>query len=263
MASKSVAANKILPLADAGPDQNVDDFETVTLDGSRSTDPKIGHGNNLAHLWVQTAPTPSNPIVTLSDDTAVQPTFDAPDAGLTGDALTFTLTVTDEDELVSTDEVDVVVAKIAPQANAGQNQTVNESVTVTLEALARPHPARTARAASCLAVLALLAAPLAATALSVPSECMTTESRASGLRLDPRPPADLPLDHWAYPHLTRLVARGILELDLTTLPVSRAAVAAASGCGGVMMTTFSFSSTRYFRAASRISSGVTLRISAR
>ena len=34
----------------------------------------------------------------------------------------------------STDEVDVVVAKIFPQANAGPNQTVNESVIVTLNA---------------------------------------------------------------------------------------------------------------------------------
>ena len=122
------ALQQILPVADAGPDQRVAEFETVTLDGSGSTDPKIGHGNNLSYQWVQTAGTS----VVLSDDTAVQPTFDAPDAGLTGETLTFTLTVTDEDELVSTDEVDVDVAII--QANAGPDQTVNESVTVTLDA---------------------------------------------------------------------------------------------------------------------------------
>jgi hypothetical protein len=121
---------QILPLADAGPDQTVDEFETVTLDGSGSTDPKIGHGNNLSYLWEQTAGT----AVVLSDDTAVQPTFDAPDAGLTGTTLTFTLTVTDEDELVSTDEVDIVVEKILPQADAGPSQSVNEFDTVTLDA---------------------------------------------------------------------------------------------------------------------------------
>ena len=122
------ALQQILPVADAGPDQRVAEFETVTLDGSGSTDPKIGHGNNLSYQWVQTTGTP----VVLSDDTAVQPTFDAPDAGPAGKTLTFTLTVTDEDELVATDEVDVDVAII--QANAGPDQTVNESVTVTLDA---------------------------------------------------------------------------------------------------------------------------------
>jgi hypothetical protein len=96
---------QILPLADAGPDQSVDEFETVTLDGSGSTDPKIGNGDNLSYKWVQTAGTP----VLLSDDTAVQPTFDAPGAG----ALTFMLTVTDEDELVSTDTVKINVTPFA------------------------------------------------------------------------------------------------------------------------------------------------------
>ncbi|MBM3307687.1 MAG: hypothetical protein FJY74_05125 [Candidatus Eisenbacteria bacterium] len=43
----------------------------------------------------------------------------------------------------------------------------------------------------------------------------------------PRPPADVPLSHWAYPLLERLASRGVLDLDLTTRPVSRAAVADA------------------------------------
>ena len=93
---------EILPQADAGPDQSVDEFEAVTLDGSGSTDPKNG---NLSYQWEQTAGTP----VVLSDDTAVQPTFDAPDAG----ALTFILTVTDEDELVSTDTVKIIITPFA------------------------------------------------------------------------------------------------------------------------------------------------------
>jgi len=122
---------QILPLADAGPDQSVNEFETVTLDASESIDPKNG---TLTYQWVQTAGTPL--VDLIPDDKTAQPTFDAPDAGLTGKTLTFTLTVTDEDELVSTDEVDVVVAKIIPQANAGPDQTVNESVTVTLDASA-------------------------------------------------------------------------------------------------------------------------------
>ena len=59
-------------------------------------DPKSG---SLSYQWVQTAGT----AVVLSDAQAFQPTFDAPDAGPTGKTLTFTLTVTDEDELISAD----------------------------------------------------------------------------------------------------------------------------------------------------------------
>ena len=57
-----------------------------------------------------------------------------------------------------------------------------------------------------------------------PGRCL---AGVKAMRIDPRPPADLPLDHWAYPLLERLDARRIIELDLTTLPVSRDAVAAA------------------------------------
>ena len=123
------ALEGILPQADAGPDQSKNEFEPVTLDALASSDPK---GGNLSYQWVQTA---GNPVVDLlPDDQAPQPTFDAPDAGPTGKTLTFTLTVTDEDGLVSTDTVDITLAKIAPQADAGPNQTVYESTTVTLDA---------------------------------------------------------------------------------------------------------------------------------
>jgi hypothetical protein len=104
------ALMEILPQADAGSDQSVETFETVTLDCSGSTDPKIGNGNNLSYNWVQTAGTP---VVPLSDNTAVQPTFDAPGVGVNGEVLTFMLTVTDEDELVSTDTVEIKVIPFA------------------------------------------------------------------------------------------------------------------------------------------------------
>ena len=103
------ALMEILPRADAGPGQSVEEFGTVSLDGSGSTDPKIGNGNNLSYKWVQTVGTP----VLLSDDTAVQPTFDAPDVGANGETLTFKLTVTDEDNLESTDTVSINVIPIA------------------------------------------------------------------------------------------------------------------------------------------------------
>lgn len=57
-----------------------------------------------------------------------------------------------------------------------------------------------------------------------PAECPCA---ARALRYSPRPPSDVPLGHWAYPLLERLAARGVIVLDLTTLPVSREAVATA------------------------------------
>ncbi len=92
----------ILPQADAGPDQFVNEFDPVTLDASGSMDPNNG---NLSYQWVQTAGT----AVVLSDDQAVQPTFVAPDLGSCGGTLTFRVTVTDEDELESTDTVSIGV----------------------------------------------------------------------------------------------------------------------------------------------------------
>jgi len=89
------------PVADAGPDQTVDEGNTVTLDGSGSTDPD----NEIAsYLWTQTDGTS----VTLSDPTAVQPTFLPPpvDAGTT---LTFQLTVEDSSGLQGTDDVAITI----------------------------------------------------------------------------------------------------------------------------------------------------------
>ena len=63
----------------------------------------------MTYNWVQTAGTN----VVLSEAQAVQTTFDAPDAGPTGKTLSFSLTVTDEDELVSTDTINILVEKIS------------------------------------------------------------------------------------------------------------------------------------------------------
>jgi hypothetical protein len=43
----------------------------------------------------------------------------------------------------------------------------------------------------------------------------------------PRPPQDVPTGHWSYPLLTRLVARRVVYVDLSTLPVSRVVVGEA------------------------------------
>ena len=100
------ALMEILPLADAGPDQYVYEFDTVTLDAFGSMDPK---GNNLSYQWVQTG----GSTVALLDDQTAQATFDAPVVGPDGEILTFMVTVTDDDGLESTDAVDINILKDA------------------------------------------------------------------------------------------------------------------------------------------------------
>ena len=117
------------PTADAGPDQTVDEGVTVTLNGSNSSDPD--DDGIASYLWEQT----SGNSMTLSDPTAVQPTFASPDVGPDGESLTFQLTVTDYTGLEDTDTcvVNVTWDNDPPTADAGPDQTVDEGVTVTLD----------------------------------------------------------------------------------------------------------------------------------
>ena len=91
------------PTADAGPDATVTEGETVTLDGSNSSDPD---GGIASYHWVQTGAGTS---ITLSDFSAVQPKFVAPPAGLSGEILTFELTVEDDQGRQSTAVVTLTV----------------------------------------------------------------------------------------------------------------------------------------------------------
>ena len=59
------------PTCDAGTDQIVNEATTVTLDGSGSTD---NDGTIESYVWAQT----SGSVVTLSNNTATQPSFTAP-----------------------------------------------------------------------------------------------------------------------------------------------------------------------------------------
>ena len=122
------------PITDAGPDQTVNENEAVTLDGSNSTDIDDGIAS---YLWEQTGGTTS---ITLSDPTAVQPIFVAPEIGEDGESLTFQLTVTDNGGLESIDtcivnviDTDGVDVNHPPTADAGDDQIVNEGETVTLD----------------------------------------------------------------------------------------------------------------------------------
>ena len=90
------------PVADAGSDQEVDEGETVTLDGSNSTDPDNGIAS---YLWTQT----TGSSVTLSDPTATKPTFVTPPVNVNETTLTFHLTVEDNGGLQSSDEISVTI----------------------------------------------------------------------------------------------------------------------------------------------------------
>jgi predicted RNA-binding protein with TRAM domain len=124
----NVSWSNLPPMADAGPDQTVNEGNTVTLDGSNSTDPDDGIAS---YLWKQLVGSQ----VTLSDPSAAVPTFTAPDVGMGGESLTFQLTVTDGGGLKSTATsiVNVSWVNAAPWADAGPDQTVEEGATLTLD----------------------------------------------------------------------------------------------------------------------------------
>jgi len=113
------------PVANAGPDQIVNEGSIVTLDGSASSDPD---NNTLTYTWI--APTG----ITLSSTTAAKPTFTAPEV-MTDQNYTLSLIVNDGTVNSVADQVVIVVKQVnkAPVANAGPDQTVNEGVVITLD----------------------------------------------------------------------------------------------------------------------------------
>lgn len=104
------------PVANAGPDQTVNENTPVALDGSGSYDPQDGQ---IAPSWIQT----SGPAVTLSSPTAAKPTFTTPDVGSQGAVLVFQLTVSKEcadgTTLTATDEVTITVVEPQPGDSDG------------------------------------------------------------------------------------------------------------------------------------------------
>jgi hypothetical protein len=97
----------------------------VRLDGSGSRDED---GDDLTYLWTQ----PDGTTVTLSDATAAQPTFTAPDQP---SDLTFSLVVNDgtEDSEPDTVTISVMESNQPPLAAAGEDQEVESGATVTLD----------------------------------------------------------------------------------------------------------------------------------
>jgi len=121
------------PVANAGPDQTVDELTPVTLDGTGSTD---ADGHPLTYSWIQIGGTN----VTLSNSTAAEPTFTAPLVSST-EVLTFQLIVNDDIEDGAADTVDVTVNDVPPPnnppvADAGADQSVDELTMVSLNGTA-------------------------------------------------------------------------------------------------------------------------------
>ncbi|HWS46374.1 MAG TPA: PKD domain-containing protein [Acidimicrobiia bacterium] len=116
------------PAVSAGSDQSLLVDSPVTLQGSASQ----ADGHTLTIQWAQTAGTP----VSLSDPTALQPTFAAPTLGPVD--LSFLLTVVDTQNPdptsnTRTASVTVHVTNTAPVADAGSGQSVLVESPVTLD----------------------------------------------------------------------------------------------------------------------------------
>ena len=117
------------PIADAGEAQTVEEGGLVTLNGTASNDPE---DDDLTYSWTQIS---GSPTVTLSSETAAEPTFTAPEL-FAPTTLRFRLTVNDgtedsrvPDEVVITIEAD----NDPPTARAGSDQSVGEGDLVMLD----------------------------------------------------------------------------------------------------------------------------------
>jgi C1A family cysteine protease len=124
------------PSADAGPNQSVTEGQTVTLDGTGSSD---SDGTIAGYQWRRV----SGPTVSLSGANTAQPSFTAPNLTTASDAtLVFELTVTDNDDLTASDRVRVTVtwSNDAPTARAGADDEVVEGAQVNLDGTASADP---------------------------------------------------------------------------------------------------------------------------
>ncbi len=123
------------PVADAGEDKEVDELESITLDGSNSSDPD---GDPLTFEW-------SCEQGELSDSTVDQPEYTALEVE-EDTYFTCTLTVTDKRARRNSDSMEVLVKNVEageeeeeeeennpPVADAGENKEVNELEAVILD----------------------------------------------------------------------------------------------------------------------------------
>ncbi len=115
------------PIANAGSDQPPPSLGTaVVLDGSRSTDPD---GDRLTYQW-QLTQIPPGSQATLSDQTAVRPTFIVDKFG----DYQAVLVVNDGyQNSLNLAQVNIRTSNICPTANAGANKNVPEGQAIALD----------------------------------------------------------------------------------------------------------------------------------
>ncbi|MEM7612729.1 MAG: hypothetical protein AAF270_13670 [Pseudomonadota bacterium] len=126
-------ATNARPVANAGPDQSVDEQVTVTLDGTASSDAEGG----ISYSWAQTAGTS----VVLNGAGTARAAFESP-LLLADEILSFRLTVTDTAGATASDTVAITVIheNLLPSADAGSDQVVLAGSTVTLDGTASSDP---------------------------------------------------------------------------------------------------------------------------
>ncbi len=120
-----VSTENVPPVADAGSGQTVKLGDTVTLDGSNSTD---ADGDSITYSW-SLSNKPAGSTAALSDPTASKPTFVADKSG----SYTATLVVNDGKVNSDPDEVIIATENVPPVANAGPDQKTKVNTIVTLD----------------------------------------------------------------------------------------------------------------------------------
>jgi len=118
------------PIADAGPDQTVNERTHVQLNASNSIDFDDGIER---FRWEQVGGVPVE--ISSNGPNAPEAAFTAPDVGEDGESLVFRVTVTDYSGKTGTDEciVNVSLVNMPPLADAGETQTVAEGSLVALD----------------------------------------------------------------------------------------------------------------------------------
>ena len=130
-ASKGITIKRDAPpVAQAGPDQDVTEGNTVILTAEGSSDPM---GEELSFTWTQASGTP----VTLTTVTDSSRTFIAPVVPAAGESLVFQLEATDPGGQSATDTVTINVTYIndPPVANAGPDMKAETWSEVTLNGI--------------------------------------------------------------------------------------------------------------------------------